>query len=141
MPYLHVTYYHQLTDDDVNTSRRLRLCPQYSCDRSSYKNSRGAFLTATVSAVMSGGAILKDTMRYEADATLFLTNSSVEHRISSSNRNDYLNRTLKRRVFYDTDTNLLTLTPEEKILGVSFALLWKPSTVEACQLHDLKTCR
>jgi|AntAceMinimDraft_5_1070358.scaffolds.fasta_scaffold42713_1 hypothetical protein len=90
---------------------------------------------------MSGGAILKDTMRYEADATLFLTNSSVEHRISSSNRNDYLNRTLKRRVFYDTDTNLLTLTPEEKILGVSFALLWKPSTVEACQLHDLKTCR
>ena len=47
--------------------------------------------------------------------------------VESSNRDDYVNRTLVRGVRFNQKDELL-LDPKEKFLGVSISLLWRPST-------------
>ena len=51
----------------------------------------------------------------------------VSHLVESSNRDDYVNRTLVRGVRFNQKDELL-LDPKEKFLGVSISLLWRPST-------------
>ena len=78
-----------------------------------------------------------DTLSYEAVATLDLATRSVSHRVVRSNRLDYQNKVLIRKVEFDEHINLLTLTPEEKMFGVAFALLWTPSNKTTAQPETL----
>jgi hypothetical protein len=47
-----------------------------------------------------------------------------------------MGKTLTRSVRYDDDEKLLTLTPEEKVAGFAFALLWTPSNVSSRTAFD-----
>ena len=134
----------QLTN--VDTPCNLwHLYSQYACDQSSYEKSGGALLRATVTATIQQSNTASSlplsianssaddpdedtgTFRYVADATLYLANSTVVHLVTSSNRDDYVNLSLTRSVSYDANSTLLMLTPEERMNGFIFALLWKPS--------------
>lgn len=81
--------------------------------------------------VLNGGGNGNNTLCYEAVATLHLANRSVTHVVKSSNRMDYVGKTLTRSVRYEENENLLILTPEEKVLGTAFALLWTPWNISS----------
>lgn len=81
--------------------------------------------------VLNRGGNGSNTLCYEAVATLRLANRSVTHVVKSSNHMDYVGKTLTRRVRYEENENLLILTPEERMLGTAFALLWTPWNISS----------
>jgi hypothetical protein len=93
-------------------------------------------LNATVKAFLGGQNIttennVSSTLSYEAAATFNFTDSeqwTVTHYVTSANRDDYVGKTLIRGVKYNDEGNLV-LAPREKVMGVSFSLLWRPSRV------------
>ena len=47
--------------------------------------------------------------------------------IACESIDDYVGKTLVRGVKYEADTGELMLSPKEKVMGVAFSLLWRPS--------------
>ena len=90
--------------------------------------SDGTSLNASVTAFLAMNETLPNaSMTYKANAAFDFKNGTVvRHYVHSSNREDYLGKTLVRDVKYNSKTGLLLLSPREKMLGVSFSLLWKP---------------
>jgi hypothetical protein len=52
---------------------------------------------------------------------------TVSHFVKAANRDDYVGKTLVRGVKYEAATGELVLSPKEKVMGVAFSLLWRPS--------------
>ena len=111
------------------------------CDE---KGGRENIIEGTVKALLrmvnneSSAVILDDikgdnALEYEADATLHLANRTITHRVTRSNRAEYVGRNLHRRIRFKESENLLMLIPQEKVFGFEFALLWAPSDAETVQ--------
>ena len=70
-------------------------------------------------------------MEYEAVAVFNFTDlpRTVSHKVFAANRDDYVGKTLVRGVKYEGDKGEgeLVLSPREKVMGVAFFLLWRPS--------------
>ena len=72
-------------------------------------------------------------MEYEAVAVFNFTDlpRTVSHKVFAANRDDYVGKTLIRGVKYEGDVDKgdekLVLSPREKVMGVAFSLLWRPS--------------
>jgi len=87
-------------------------------------------LNATVAAFLKMNVTAPhttSTLWYRGFAEVDLLAWKVSHLVESSNRDDYVNRTLVRGVRFNQKDELL-LDPKEKFLGVSISLLWRPST-------------
>jgi hypothetical protein len=70
---------------------------------------------------------LKKELIYSGSALFDLREGTVQHIVRYSNREDYVGKTLMRGLSYYGNVSRLLLTPNEKVLGIKFALLWKPS--------------
>lgn len=98
---------------------------------------QGKLLNATVQAFLGfetyGQNItaqnVSSTLEYEAVAVFNFTDvpRTVSHFVKAANRDDYVGKTLVRGVKYEADTGELVLSPKEKVMGVAFSLLWRPS--------------
>ena len=99
---------------------------------------QGELLNATVQAFLEfetyGQNItaqnVSSTLEYEAVAVFNFTDvprTVVSHFVKAANRDDYVGKTLVRGVKYEADTGELVLSPKEKVMGVAFSLLWRPS--------------
>jgi len=98
---------------------------------------QGELLNATVQAFLEfetyGQNItaqnVSSTLEYEAVAVFNFTDvpRTVSHFVKAANRDDYVGKTLVRGVKYEADTGELVLSPKEKVMGVAFSLLWRPS--------------
>jgi hypothetical protein len=106
---------------------------QYMCD--DYDADEGVYLNMTVKAFLQNAAQrnegnVSSILSYSGDATLSYyggDNMTVTHSIKTSNRDDYLGQNVVRSVSYDAKNSTLLLTPHERMLGVTFALLWMPA--------------
>lgn len=76
---------------------------------------------------------VSSTLEYEARAVFNFTDveQTVSHFVFAANRDDYVGKTLIRGVKYEGDVDKgdekLVLSPREKVMGVAFSLLWRPS--------------
>jgi len=74
---------------------------------------------------------VSSTLEYEARVFFNFTAvpRTVSHFVFAANRDDYVGKTLVRGVKYEGDKGEgeLVLSPREKVMGVAFFLLWRPS--------------
>ena len=72
---------------------------------------------------------VSSTLEYKAVAVFNFTDvpRTVSHFVKAANRDDYVGKTLVRGVKYEAATGELVLSPKEKVMGVAFSLLWRPS--------------
>ena len=76
---------------------------------------------------------VSSTLEYEARVFFNFTAvpRTVSHFVFAANRDDYVGKTLIRGVKYEGDVDKgdekLVLSPREKVMGVAFSLLWRPS--------------
>ena len=74
---------------------------------------------------------VSSTLEYEARVVFNFTAvpRTISHFVFAANRDDYVGKTLVRGVKYERDKGEgeLVLSPREKVMGVAFSLLWRPS--------------